>query len=119
MDPLLPIDGKRYCKDHWSEVGRGKNDPKYNETTKDNMSMASEILTNPKILKSYSGKYLVIADQSVEMKNVKFNDLQKAINLVAEDGWKCLGISSNFAPVGSGIIHFYALMERINTSKKK
>ena len=116
MDPLLPIEGKRYCRDHWSQVGK-KLDPKQIALMKDTMVLASEIVSSPDRLDELEGMYVIVADQTDEMKNVKFNDAQRAMNAMAERGWRCIDISSTFAPVGSGILYFYALMERHDKSK--
>ena len=116
MDPILPIDGKRYCRDHWSKVGKNNLQDQIPSLSKDTALLASDIISNPDQLDELSGRYVLVADQTVKMKNVKFNDVQRAMNMMAERGWRCVNISSVFAPVNSGVLCFYALMERLDTT---
>ena len=62
---------------------------------------AKDIVDNPAKVESISGKYVLIKDRP------RYDQLTKAINIMAEAGWKCISFAI-FNP-GEGCI----LMERI------
>jgi hypothetical protein len=62
---------------------------------------AKDIVNNPAIVESISGKYILVKDKA------RYDQLTMAINIMAEAGWKCISFVI-FNP-GEGAI----LMERI------
>ena len=114
MDPSLPIKNKRYCRTHWVQISSNLKNPDKvdikNIDSPGSMIMASEILSDFD-LKKLTEKYVIITDISTNIENVKFNDLLNAINKLSKYGWSCINISSNFVPIKSGAIYFYALLE--------
>ena len=77
------------------------------------MILASEIVRNPEILDKISGAYQMLYDQALA--SFKFDNLNKAICIMAQKGWKCLGIASFNLSGGifSSANYMYALMARI------
>ena len=75
---------------------------------------ATTIVFNPSIVEEIKNRYQIICDQALF--GVKFNNLNKAINIMAEKGWRCIGITS-FNAAGQAIfpqqLYIYALMEKI------
>ena len=73
------------------------------------------ILKTPEIIDEIKDKYQIICDWS--MVKGKFDGLNKAINVMARKGWRCLSITS-FGMSG-GLLgtdsHMFALMERIES----
>jgi len=72
----------------------------------------SSIIENPDKYASYPYKYLLIRDQSTQGSYV---NLIKAINLLAERGWRCLNVTSgiDIKPMSNVFQDMYALMEKI------
>ena len=77
------------------------------------MILASQIISNPTIIGEIQSKYLIIYDQSLVV--MTFDHLNRAINVMAEKGWRCVSITS-FNAAGrplSTMSYMYALMERL------
>jgi len=133
--PNNPYKGKYLCVECYKEVyengppgppGHGKKsfDDKSSgavekaSSTSDahsEMISASAILSDSSIFKDVKDRYLVIYDPA--SKGLKFNNLNKAINVMAEKGWKCVSITNYNTTGEAGSaqgIHMYALMEKIN-----
>jgi len=76
------------------------------------MILASSVIKKPEIVDEIKGKYQILYDQSLA--NIKFNNMNKAICIMAEKDWKCISITT-FNLVGgiiSNAIYMYALMEK-------
>jgi len=71
---------------------------------------AIQIVDNPQI--EVEGRYLIIGDTTILKQT--FQNLNKAINIMAERGWKCINLTSVMLAGGfTGVrISCYALMER-------
>jgi|GEM_PF-6894469 len=84
------------------------------DSTHSGMILASKILSDSSILTGLKDKYLVIYDQALT--GLKFDNLNRAINVMAKDGWKCINITS-YNSAGQAIfsqaIYMYALMEKL------
>jgi hypothetical protein len=77
------------------------------------MILASQIISNPAIIEEIQSRYLIIYDQTLV--GVRFDNLNRAINVMAEKGWRCVSITS-FNAAGqmlSQAFYMYALMERL------
>jgi len=76
------------------------------------MIIVGVILKTPEIIDEIKDKYQIICDWS--MVKGKFDGLNKAINIMARKGWRCLSITS-FGMSG-GLLgtdsHMFALMEK-------
>ena len=78
------------------------------------MIFAPEIVGNPKIIDKISGAYQILYDQSLG--HFKFDNLNKAICIMARKGWKCITITSFNMAKGFGAANYmYALMERVES----
>lgn len=77
------------------------------------MIQASKILDDFSILVGLKDKYLVIYDQALT--GLKFDNLNKAINVMAKKGWKCINITAyNISgQIFSQAIYMFALMEKL------
>ena len=74
----------------------------------DSMIQAEKIVENPGIIDEYPERYWIIWDASLGLKRgVELKNLQKAINILARNGWRCINISA----IGQ-INGAYALMEK-------
>ena len=58
------------------------------------MLKASDILDEPEIIDDIEGKYQIIHDESNT--GFKFDNLNNAVCLMAEKGWRCLSISGEW-----------------------
>src|SRR5208283_6137686 len=56
------------------------------------MMLASAILSDSTFLTNFKDRYLIIYDQALT--GLKFDNLNKAINVMAEKGWRCSSITS-------------------------
>ena len=78
------------------------------------MLWATKIVSDPNIVEEIKTKYQIICDQALV--GLKFDNLNKAINVMAEKGWRCIGITS-FNAAGQAIFsqafYIYALMEKL------
>jgi len=76
------------------------------------MIFAPDIIKNPQIIDKIENKYQIIYDQSIA--HAKFDNLNHAINVMAQKGWKCVNITTmNIAGGFKGVATFlYALMEK-------
>ena len=78
------------------------------------MILASNILSDSSPLAEIKDKYLVIYDQALT--GLKFDNLNRAINVMAEKGWRCVS-GTSFNAAGQAIfgqaIYMYALMEKL------
>ena len=86
-----------------------------NSDTHSRMILASAILSDSSLLTDFKDRYLVIYDQALT--GLKFDNLNMAINVMAEKGWRCISITSfniGGEAVSSQGINMYALMEKIN-----
>jgi len=66
---------------------------------------ANQIVNNPDLIDTIKRKYVIV--YNVSATDVKFNDLSKAINRMAEKNWRCLNICTYSVKNA-----MYALMER-------
>jgi hypothetical protein len=75
------------------------------------MLIASNILANPSLIDALSQKYVVVFDQALA--GLKFDNLNRAINVMAEKGWRCVSLTSFNAAgqIFSSAFYMYALME--------
>ncbi len=96
-----------------STVERNQIDEKDESVTYTGMVLAASILSNPLMIDAIQGKYTIVYDQALA--SLKFDNLNMAINIMAEKGWRCVGITSyNMAgQIFSQAIYMYALMERL------
>ena len=72
-----------------------------------------DVVSNPSIIDNLDDKYVIIYDQALV--GMKFDNLNRAINIVAKKGWKCINITS-FNAAGKYIstaVYMYALMEKL------
>jgi hypothetical protein len=86
----------------------GKKDTKEpnEEKPKDGSITAIDIVKKPELIAKISGKYTILtAVGVVSLTNYVSDDIVKAINLMAEAGWRCVNITAQ----GSFMV---ALMER-------
>ena len=67
---------------------------------------APKVAGNPESIDSITSKYIILYNQSIH--DIKFIDLSKAINKMAEKGWRCVNISA----IQASSTIMYALMER-------
>lgn len=74
------------------------------------MKLAAEIIKNPKLLDQYSGQYLIVMDQAITYP--RFDILNQAICLMAEQGWRAINIASISNTIGIKANMMYVLMER-------
>jgi hypothetical protein len=77
------------------------------------MLLATEVLANPSLVDKLIDKYVILFDQALV--GLKFHNLNRAINVMAEKGWRCTSITS-FNAAGqlfSQAFYMYALMEKI------
>ncbi len=86
----------------------GKKDQE--EKPKDGCILATEIVADPSKIELIQGKYTIIHDSSHT--NWTFDNLTRAINIMAESGWKCITITSMNNTKGFDSNMMYALMER-------
>jgi len=126
--PSNPYKGKFLCADCYKEVyANGPNSPVPKtfeksenpmEKARDNpdsysgMMQASAVLSESSSLKNCVDKYLILYEQA--SKGLKFDNLNKAINVMAEAGWRCINITSCnvLGEAASKGICMYALMEK-------
>lgn len=76
------------------------------------MILATKIVAHPDVVDGIKGKYQIIYDQALV--GLKFDNLNIAINIMAEKGWHCINISG-FNAAGSILsqaFYMYALMEK-------
>jgi len=76
------------------------------------MILASEVIRKPEIVDEIKGKYQILYDQALT--KFKFDNMNKAICIMAEKGWKCISISTYNLAGGilSSAVYMYALMEK-------
>ena len=79
--------------------------------------LATKILQNPDLIKDISEKYVILFDQSMGV-SPKFNNLNKAINLMAEKGWRCVNVSALQSTAGMTAAMMYALTEKISCAPR-
>jgi hypothetical protein len=77
----------------------------------DKCVLAFRLLKGEEKIDEIEGKYVIIYDQS--MASSTHDNLNKAINLMADKGWRCVDICVVFNAKGGGAQYMYALMERI------
>jgi hypothetical protein len=108
--PALPIENS--AKD---EVMEEEENSSNDSDAHSGMILASKILSDSSILDDLKDKYLVIYDQALA--GLKFDNLNRAINVMAKEGWKCINITSYNAAgqaIFSQAIYMYALMEKLD-----
>ena len=71
------------------------------------MLSATDIVKNPAIAREYPSKYVIIWDTA--MADWKLHNLNNAICIMAEDGWRPINITTAV----DGTHYMYALMERL------
>jgi len=79
---------------------------------KGEMVFANKIVRNPEIADEIEGKYQIVVDQTLA--HGKFDNLNKAICIMAEKSWRCINITS--FSLSGGIAkqsYMYALMEKV------
>lgn len=74
------------------------------------MKLAAELIKNPKLLDQYSGQYLIVMDQAITYP--RFDILNQAICLMAEQGWRAINIATISNTIGIKANMMYVLMER-------
>jgi len=67
---------------------------------------ASDIMKKPELIKDLTEPYVLICDRT--MTGGLFDNLIRAINLMAKEGWDCISISSSGTTVS-----LYALMKKV------
>lgn len=72
------------------------------------MILASKIVGNPSLVDSIGDKYAIIYDTAI---GYKFDNLNKAINILAQKGWRCVSIA--FLPQEKVSSAMYTLLERL------
>ena len=80
------------------------------------MIFAPDIVKNPQIVDKIESRYQIIYDQSLT--KPRLDNINEAINIMAEKGWKCINILPMNMPAvfkGAAII-IYALMEKLNNT---
>ncbi len=80
------------------------------------MKLAAEIIKNPKLLEQYSGQYLIVMDQAITYP--RFDILNQAICLMAEQGWRAINIATISNTIGIKANMMYVLMERKKTESR-
>jgi hypothetical protein len=81
------------------------------------MLLAAKIVKNPESVDGIRGRYQIIWDQALA--HLSFDNLDRAIKIMAEKGWKAISITSLSRPsaLGGGpAMYMYALMERSTPS---
>jgi hypothetical protein len=84
------------------------------DVEKGNMIAANKIVNDPKIVDQIDRKYQIIWDQSLTDNTC--NNLNRAINVMAEKGWQCVRIAAvnRLSPtMSTSILVMYALMEKV------
>jgi len=76
------------------------------------MILAVEVVKNPTLLDDYTGKYLILYDQSLTQ--LKFDYLNSAMNIAAERGWKPILMSATENIGGPRANYLYVMLERIS-----
>ena len=75
------------------------------------MIMATEIVRNPESVKELTGKIRTLYDRSTRISNlpIKFDNLERAMSIMAENGWspKTMAIES-----GPDVSHCFVIMEK-------
>ena len=74
--------------------------------------LASEIVKNPsEVLQKIRGRYQTIYDQSLV--GSKWDNFDKALKIMAEVGWRVIGITTLWNPSGIGTAQYiYGVLER-------
>ena len=67
------------------------------------MMYATNIVKQPAVIESYTGKYVLVADSS---SGSTYHNLNKAICIMAENGWRAVNLTGKDRDL-------YVLMERI------
>ena len=80
------------------------------------MKLAAEIIKNPGLLSQYQGRYLIVMDQAVTYP--RFDNLNLAICIAAEQGWRAINTCILSAPVGIKASMMYILMEKASPLEK-
>ena len=77
------------------------------------MLLAASIVGNPALVDQIRGSYQTIVDQTLGVKSLAFDNLDRAIKIMGEKGWRPVSIATNNI-VGAGFIAYriYALLER-------
>ena len=74
------------------------------------MVRAYEVVNNPSMISNFAGKYKIVWDSSLA--TAKFDHLNVAICLMAQEGWKCINITTAQSVRGVDTIYMYALLEK-------
>lgn len=104
---------KKFCSEQcFSEALAEQIQPQKKPSIKAEMISAPVIVGNPEVIDKIENKYQIIFDQALTYP--KFDNLNQAINIMAQKGWKCVNITSlNVAAGFKGTATFlYALMEK-------
>jgi hypothetical protein len=81
------------------------------------MLLAASIVKDPRVLDAYPGSYLVVYDQSVTYP--RFDNLNRALCVAADRGWRALSISNLNMPILTGTQSMmYVLLERLPVSTR-
>jgi hypothetical protein len=83
------------------------------------MIFAAKVLDNPTVVDNIDGMYVIIYDTATV--SMKYDKLNRVINIMAEKGWRCVNITATNSPVvwPSTIALMYALMEKLQTSSSE
>lgn len=77
----------------------------------DKTILAGVIIRGEILPRDIKAKYVIIKDMS---NTGGVDKLIKAINIMAEGGWRCVNMTTaTGSGIGPAIIHTYALMERV------
>jgi len=87
---------------------KGKDEDDKKETSKA-WFYAADIVKNPEEIDDYPHRYLVVADHSLIMRGHCFDNMPKALNLLAEQGWRIVDYEMGAA---TSVIIGHAILER-------
>jgi len=85
------------------------------------MLLAAKIVYHPEVVDGIRGRYQIIWDQA--LMKLDFDNIDRAIKIMAEKGWKAISITSlsrgpGSNPLGGGsAMYMYALLERSTSSQ--
>ncbi len=74
------------------------------------MLSTADVGANPSIFRTYPGKYMILQDTAIT--GFAFHNLNRAICVAAEFGWKTISITTMIAAMGIANQHMYALLEK-------
>lgn len=81
------------------------------EAADQSMLLATDVIKNSPSFKDYSGKYLILYDQALA--KIKFDNMNRAVNVAAKQGWKPIEMSTMFDSDGFAARYMFVMMERV------